>query len=120
KLLGTFVATFLVAFLSLWAYGISRSYVESSLAEAAMPQTPQPVVIDPNLRAELSAVMSTDPNAEQPAIRDPFTDRANLAGLNAAQRAVGGTVTTTGGSSSGDGSDGRSTTVTASSGSGGS
>jgi hypothetical protein len=63
KLLGTFIATFLIAFLALWAYGVSRSYLESSLAEAAAPQTVQPVMIDPNLRAELSSVMSFDQNA---------------------------------------------------------
>ena len=118
KLLGTFIATFLITFLGLWAYGVSASYVEASLAESAAPQTPQPVVIDPNLRAELSAVMASDPTAEQPAIKDPFNDRSGLAGLSAAQRAVGGTVTTSGGT--GTVSDGRATTITASGGSGGS
>jgi hypothetical protein len=101
KLLGTFVATFLITFLALWAYGVSTSYVEASLAEAAMPQTPQPVVIDPNLRSELSAVMSMNATAEQPAIKDPFNDRSGLAGLSAAQRAVGGIVTSVGGAGSG-------------------
>lgn len=120
KLLGTFVATFLITFLALWAYGVSTSYVEATLAEAAAPQTPQPVVIDPNLRAELSSVMAFDPNAEQPAIRDPFNDRSGLAGLSAAQRAVGGTVTTTGGSGGGSSSDSRQTTIAGRSGSSGS
>jgi hypothetical protein len=111
KLLGTFVATFLLTFLALWAYGISTSYVEASLAEAAMPQTPQPVVIDPNLRSELSAVMSMNATAEQPAIKDPFNDRSGLAGLSAAQRAVGGAVTTVVGRSGGPNSDGRATNI---------
>jgi hypothetical protein len=98
KLLALFAATFLIAFLALWAYGISTSYLESSLAEAAAPQAPQPVVIDPNLRNELSQVMAMpDATAEQAAIKDPFNDRTGLAGLNAVQRSVGGTVTTTGG-----------------------
>jgi hypothetical protein len=95
KLLALFAATFLIAFLALWAYGISTSYLESSLAEASAPQAPQPVVIDPNLRNELSQVMATtDATVEQAAIKDPFNDRSGLAGLNAVQRAVGGTVTT--------------------------
>ena len=99
KLLALFAATFLIAFLALWAYGISTSYLESTLAEAAAPQAPQPVVIDPNLRNELSQVMAMpDAAAEQAAIKDPFNDRTGLAGLNAVQRAVGGTVTTSGGS----------------------
>jgi len=119
KLLGTFVATFLIGFLALWAYGVSTSYLESSLAEAAMPQSPQPVVIDPNLRAELSSVMAFDPNAQQPAIRDPFNDRSGLAGLNAVQQAIAGTATTTGGSG-GSSSTGRSTTPSGTGGSGGS
>jgi hypothetical protein len=119
KLLGTFVATFLVTFLGLWAYGVSTSYVEATLAEAAMPQTPQPVVIDPNLRAELSSVMSFDPNAQQPVIKDPFNDRSGLAGLNAVQRAIAGTATTTGGSGGGSTSTGRSTTISGTGGSGG-
>lgn len=118
KLLALFVATFLIAFLALWVYGVSASYVERTLAEAARPQTPQPVVIDPNLRSELSAVMAYDSTAEQPAIKDPFSDRAGLAGLSAAQRSVGGTVTTRGGS--GGSSDSRTTTVAGTGGSGGS
>ena len=65
KLLALFAATFLIAFLALWAYGISTSYLEASLAEAAAPQAPQPVVIDPNLRNELSQVLATtDASAE--------------------------------------------------------
>ncbi|MEO5859985.1 MAG: hypothetical protein ABIR33_13680 [Pyrinomonadaceae bacterium] len=98
KLLALFAATFLIGFLALWAYGISISYLETSLAEASAPQAPQPVVIDPNLRNELSQVMATtDATAEQAAIKDPFNDRTGLAGLNAVQRSVGGTVTTSGG-----------------------
>jgi hypothetical protein len=97
KLLLLFLATFLIGFLALWAYGISTSYLESSLAEAAAPQAPQPVVIDPNLRNELSQVMATtDATVEQAAIKDPFNDRGGLAGLNAVQRAIAGTATTTG------------------------
>jgi len=112
KLLALFAATFLIAFLALWAYGVSTSYLESSLAEAAAPQAPQPVVIDPNLRNELSQVMATyDATAEQAAIKDPFNDRTGLAGLNAVQRAAAGTVTTSGGSGGGITADGRSTTV---------
>lgn len=111
KLLGTFIATFLITFLGLWAYGVSASYVEASLAESAAPQTPQPVVIDPNLRAELSAVMASDPTAEQPAIKDPFNDRSGLAGLSAAQRAVGGNVTTVGRSGDVTGDNGRATNI---------
>ena len=96
KLLALFAATFLIAFLALWAYGISISYLESTLAEAAAPQAPQPVVIDPNLRNELSQVMAMpDATAEQAAIKDPFNDRTGLAGLSAIQRS-GGTVTTSG------------------------
>ncbi|MDI1240655.1 MAG: hypothetical protein PSX80_01880 [bacterium] len=98
KLLALFAATFVIGFLALWAYGVSASYLESSLAEAAAPQAPQPVVIDPNLRNELSQVMTmSDATAEQAAIKDPFNDRTGLAGLNAVQRSVGGTVTTSGG-----------------------
>jgi len=98
KSLALFAATFLIAFLALWAYGISTSYLESSIAEAAAPQTTQPVVIDPNLRNELSQVMAmSSTTAEQAAIKDPFNDRGGLAGLKAVQQAVAGTVTTTGG-----------------------
>ena len=119
KLLALFAATFLIAFLALWAYGISTSYLESTLAEAAMPPAKQPVVIDPNLRNELSQVMaSSDATAEQAAIKDPFNDRTGIVGLNAVQRAVSGTVTTSGGSG-GTTADGRSTTVIASRNSGG-
>ncbi len=119
KLLALFAATFMIAFLALWAYGVSTSYLESSLAEAAAPQAPQPVVIDPNLRNELSQVMAmTDVTAEQAAIKDPFNDRTGLAGLNAVQRSVGGTATTTGGSG-GTTADGRTTTLVGSGGSGG-
>jgi len=111
KLLALFAATFLIAFLALWAYGVSTSYLESSLAEAAAPQAPQPVVIDPNLRNELSQVMATtDATAEQAAIKDPFNDRTGLAGLNAVQRTIAGNVTTTGVSGAST-ADGRSTTV---------
>jgi len=119
KLLLLFVATFLIGFLALWAYGISTSYLESSVAEANAPQAPQPVVIDPNLRNELSQVMAmTDATTEQAAIKDPFNDRTGLAGLNAVQRAVAGTVTTSGGSS-GTTADGHTTTGIGSPGPGG-
>lgn len=115
KSLMLFIATFLIAFLALWAYGVSTSYLEASIAEAAMPQTSQPVVIDPNLRNELSQVMATSTaTTEQVAIKDPFNDRSGLAGINAVQRAIAGTATTTGGS--GAASDGRSTTVAGTSG----
>ena len=109
KSLALFAATFLIAFLAFWAYGLSRSYVESALVEAAMPKAPQPIVIDPNLRNELSQVMAmTSTTAEQAAIKDPFNDRTGIVGLNAVQRAVGGTVTTSVGNS-GNLADGRST-----------
>jgi hypothetical protein len=79
---------------------VSTSYLESSIAEAATPQTTQPVVIDPNLRNELSQVMAmSSTTTEQTAIKDPFNDRSGLAGLKAVQQAVAGTVTTTGGPS---------------------
>ena len=111
KLLALFAATFLIGFLALWAYGVSASYLEGSIAEANAPQAPQPVVIDPNLRNELSQVMATtDATVEKAAIKDPFNDRTGLAGLNAVQRAVAGTVTTSGGSS-GTTPGGGSTTV---------
>jgi hypothetical protein len=116
KSLALFAATFLIAFLALWAYGISTSYLETAIAESTMPQAPQPVVIDPNLRNELSQVMAmTSTTAEQAAIKDPFNDRTGIVGLNAVQRSVGGTVTTSGSGASG--SDGRSTTVAGVSGS---
>jgi len=111
KSLALFAATFLIAFLALWAYGISTSYLESSIAEAATPQTTQPVVIDPNLRNELSQVMAMSSTAaEQAAIKDPFNDRGGLAGLKAVQQAVAGTVTTTGGTG-GTTAGGSSTTI---------
>lgn len=117
KSLALFAATFLIAFLALWAYGVSTSYLESAIVESTMPQAPQPVVIDPNLRNELSQVMAmTSTSAEQAAIKDPFNDRTGIVGLNAVQRSVGGTVTTSGGSGSA-GTDGRSTTVAGVSGS---
>jgi hypothetical protein len=98
KSLALFAATFLIAFLALWAYGVSTSYLESSKAEENTPQTTQPVVIDPNLRNELSQVMAmSSSTTEQAAIKDPFNDRSGLAGLKAVQQAVAGTVTTTGG-----------------------
>lgn len=97
KSLALFAATFLIAFLALWAYGVSTSYLESSIAEAATPQTTQPVVIDPNLRNELSQVMAmSSTTTEQTAIKDPFNDRSGLAGLKAVQQAVAGTVTSVG------------------------
>jgi hypothetical protein len=99
RLLALFAATFLIGFLALWAYGISTSYLESAIAEQALPPRPAAVVIDPKLRDELSQVMSTDTVAEPVAIKDPFNDRTGIVGLNAAQRSVGGTVTTSGGSS---------------------
>lgn len=98
RLLALFAATFLIGFLALWAYGISTSYLESAIAEQALPPRPAAVVIDPKLRDELSQVMSTDTIAEPVAIKDPFNDRTGIVGLNAAQRSVGGTVTTSGGS----------------------
>jgi len=102
KSLALFAATFLIGFLALWAYGVSTSYVESALAEGAAPQTTQPVVIDPNLRNELSQVMAmSSDTTEQAAIKDPFNDRGGLAGLKAVQQAVAGTVTTTGGPAAG-------------------
>ena len=111
KSLALFAATFLIAFLAFWAYGLSRSYVEGALVEAAMPKAPQPIVIDPNLRNELSQVMAmTSTTAEQAAIKDPFNDRTGIVGLNAVQRAVGGTVTTSVGNS-GNVADGRPLTI---------
>ena len=123
RLLMLFAATFMIAFLALWAFGVSTSYVESAIAEQAMPPRPAAVVIDPKLRDELSQVMSVDTVAEPVAIKDPFNDRTGIVGLNAAQRSVGGTVTTRGGSAgSTPGSPavaGRSTTVVPSTGPGG-
>ena len=120
KLLALFVATFLIGFLALWAYGISKSYVESAIAESTAPQAPQPVVIDPNLRNELSQVMAmSGTTAEQAAIKDPFNDRTGLAGLNAIQRAVAGTATTTVGTG-GTTADGRQTAFVGTGGPGGS
>ena len=79
KSLALFAATFLIAFFAFWAYGLSRSYVESALVEATMPKAPQPIVIDPNLRNELSQVMAmTSTTAEQAAIKDPFNDRTGI------------------------------------------
>jgi hypothetical protein len=115
KSLALFAATFLIAFLALWAYGVATSYRESADAERKAPQTTQPVAIDPNLRNELSQVMAmSSDTTEQAAIKDPFNDRSGLAGLKAVQQAVAGTATTSGGS--GITADGRSTTVASSSG----
>jgi len=124
RLLALFAATFLIGFLALWAYGISTSFLESTIAEQAMPARPAAVVIDPKLRDELSQVMSIETAAEPAAIKDPFNDRTGIVGLNAAQRSAGGTITTSGGSSgTTPGSStvaGKSTTVVPSTGSGGS
>ena len=109
RLLMLFAATFMIAFLALWAYGFSTSFLESTIAEQAMPPRPAGVVIDPKLRDELSQVMSVDTVAEPVAIKDPFNDRTGIVGLNAAQRSVGGRVTTSGGSTGTSGAPGAST-----------
>ena len=116
RLLVLFAVTFLLAFFALWIYGFSTSYLEAAIAEQTMPQRPQPVVIDSNLRNELTQVMSSDgATAEQAAVKDPFNDRTGIVGLNAAQRAVSGTVTTSGGtgSTASGTTSGSSTTVVA-------
>ena len=98
RLLILFLAIFLLLFFALWAWSISMSFVEGQLAQAAARSRPQPVVIDPKLRDELASVMSLTTAPEVVAVKDPFADRTGIVGLSNAQRAVGGVVTTTGGS----------------------
>ena len=98
RLLVLFLAVFLFLFFALWAWSISMSFVEGQLAQAAAQARPQPVVIDPKLRDELASVMSLSTAPEVVAVKDPFSDRTGIVGLSNAQRAVGGVVTTTGGS----------------------
>ena len=105
RLLVLFLGVFLFVFLALAAWSISWSFAESALAEAGAASRPQPIVIDPKLRDELAAVMSLDTVAEPVSIKDPFADRTGIVGLSNAQRAVGGVVTTTGGSGEGAGAE---------------
>ena len=98
RLLVLFLGVFLLTFLALAAWSISWSFAESALAEAGAAARPQPIVIDPKLRDELAAVMSLDTTADPVTIKDPFADRTGIVSLSNAQRAVGGVVTTTGGS----------------------
>ena len=100
RLLALFLAVFLLTFLALWAWSISMSFVEGRLAEAGAAARPQPIVIDPKLRDELAQVMTYDTTPEPISVKDPFNDRTGIVGLSNAQRAVGGVVTSTGGSGS--------------------
>jgi hypothetical protein len=98
RLLALFMGIFLVTFFVLWAWSISMSFIEGKLAEEGAAARPQPIVIDPNLRDDLAKVMSYDTSTAPVSIKDPFNDRTGIVGASAAQRAVGGVVTTTGGS----------------------
>lgn len=115
RLLALFVFVFFFAFIALWAWSFSISYLESTVAESSPALQPKPIVVDPNLRNELTKVMALDTTALPAAVKDPFNDRAGMVSLSAAQRS--GVTTTTSGTTSGDASTtGRSTTVVAGSG----
>ena len=115
RLLLLFLGVFLLLFFALWAWSISMSFVEGQLAQAAAQARQQPVVIDPKLRDELASVMSLTTAPEVVAVKDPFADRTGIVSLSNAQRAVGGVVTTTGGS----GGSGSPSTVASNTGGGG-
>lgn len=100
RLLALFLGVFVLTFFGLWAWSISKGFLESRLIEEGAAARPQPIVIDPKLRDELVTVMNSDPSMEMAAVKDPFNDRTGLVPLSAAQRAVGGVATTTGGSGS--------------------
>lgn len=116
RLLALFLFVFFLLFLLLWAWSISTSYLETAAAEASPALQPKPVVVDPNLRNELSKVMAYDTAAQPAAVRDPFNDRGGLVAISAVQRS-GVTTAATGGSPSTSGSaGGTSTTIAGSTG----
>lgn len=100
RLLALFLGVFVFTFFGLWAWSISKGFLESRLIEEGAAARPQPIVIDPKLRDELATVMNSDQTVTSVAIRDPFNDRTGLVPLSVAQRSVGGVATTTGGSGS--------------------
>jgi hypothetical protein len=95
RLILLFIFTFLVLFILFVFYNLFVSLAEEKAAEAAVPDRPAVVQIDPKIESELAKVMSFDttgPAADT--VRDPFIDYGNISGSynNPTNIAVPGTV----------------------------
>jgi hypothetical protein len=103
KVIGLFLATFVIVFVAAWAIDLMASYAATRVAESAIVVQPTVVVIDPKIQTELARVMSFSDAPFTGQILDPFNDRTGISNIARATGVSSALASDTTGGSTGGG-----------------